>query len=416
VARAGAVFDNAISPASWTLPAHMSIFTALYPSFHKVEASGVKLDDSVHTLPQILEAAGYTTAGFVTGSFLAASWGFGRGFGIYDIQFADAAEQTKRAMLWLDWYRFHVYRGLAPPRFFLFVHYLDPHETYAPPPAYRERFAGGYTGQLQPSDHLVTVYGDKAFERPEDFRYAVGLYDGEIAFVDASLKPLFEKLRAMDLEDRTLVVLTSDHGEEFKDHGSMGHKKTLYDEQLRVPLIMRYPGVIEGNQRVSRQVSLVDLQPTILDLVGLEPRGTVQGTSLLAHLALRRPGGQRPPHSPAPVFAELGPLGSPWERTFRRRVIRTEQRKLIVNYLEDGTVEKELYLLESDAGEKANVYAAQKDGPEVRALETGLGAFIQRGRNANTAFRERNRVTEVDLPDHVLEQLRALGYLQPRRR
>lgn len=413
LARSGAQFMNAISPASWTLPAHMSMFTSLYPSFHKVESSAVKLDASISTLPEVLKAGGYTTAGFVTHSFLASEWGFARGFDRYDMQIADAAEQTERAVLWLDWHRFHVERELARPNFFLFVHYIDPHETYSPPPPYLERYFPDYRGPIKPNDHLVTLYRSKEFERPEDFRYALALYDGEIAFVDAQVEILLKHLRAVGLEETSLVILTSDHGEEFKDHGSMGHKQTLYDEQLRVPLIIRYPRRIEGNQRIGQQVSLVDIYPTVLDLIGLVPPAEIQGRSLVGHLRLQGLETRHGSVEGRPVFAELGPLGSPWNRKFRSRVVRTERYKLIFNYLDDGTLEKELYVLDTDPKEEKNVYESRKTTPEVRELEVGLKAFIQEGLNHAPGFRDKNPVDHGKIRDEVLERLKALGYMEP---
>jgi arylsulfatase A-like enzyme len=413
LATRGALFLNAISPSSWTLPTHMSIFTSLYPSFHKLEHGGrlgsVRLDESEQTLTEILKAAGYTTAGFVAHPFLSGEWGYDRGFDLYRRYSTSADLQANRVVIWLEWHRFHVSRGLASPNFFLFLHFIDPHENYYPPPPHLEKFFPDYQGPLRPTDKFVTLYREKDFETPEDYRYAIALYDGEIDFVDANLEPIFKTLREIGWEESTVVILTSDHGEEFKDHGSMGHKGTLYREQLEVPLIIVYPPRIEAGQRIEAQVSLLDIFPTVLELAGTRTPRKIQGTSLAPYLRMK---GSTPPTRTEVrrnIFAELGPLGFEWERDFYRKALRDGKYKLIHSYLADGSITKELYELSSDPEEKVNVYEARKDEKEVRDLEARLEAFVREGIAYNQTFRTKNR---IKIDDETQERLRALGYIE----
>ena len=413
LAANGALFTQAASTSSWTLPAHMSMFTSLYPAFHKLERGGrlgtSRLDDHEATLAELLHAAGYATAGFVAHPFLSGSWGFDRGFELYRRYETRADVQTARARLWLEWHAFHAAQGLAPAPFFLFVHYIDPHETYDPPGPYAELFTSGYAGSLRPTDHLVTLFQDRPFENQADRRYVQGLYDGEIRFVDDNLSGLLDGLRALGQEGHTVVAVTSDHGEEFHEHDSTGHKQTLYEEQLRVPLIVAQPGRIAAGQRIERPVSLVDLGPTLLELVGAPPRAHAQGRSLVPDLSLvGAPARSRLPESPA-VFAELGPLGRKWEGTPYLKTARDSQRKLIYSYDVRGVIlERELYALDRDPGERRNLYPTHRGEPAVQALEARLQAFAKAGREYRASAPDQNAF-EID--SETLERLKSLGYV-----
>jgi arylsulfatase A-like enzyme len=412
LAAGGALFENAISTSSWTLPAHMSIFTSLYPSFHKLDMGGrlgsIRLDASETTLADILKTGGYTTVGFVAHPYLGGEWGFDRSFDFYGRFSTGAREQTERVLFWLDWHRFHISHGLAAPDFFLFLHYIDPHETYAPPPPYREKYFPSYDGPRKPSDKFVTLYRQRDFETADDFRYALALYDGEINYVDESLGRILEKLQQFGWSDSTLVIVTSDHGEEFKDHGSMGHKATLYEEQLRVPLILAHPERIAPGQRITEQVSLVDILPTVIEFAGKEPPERSQGRSLVPHLKMKDQIKRAEVPSDRCLFAELGPIGFEWEGGIYRRTIRSSRYKLIHSYLPDGTFQEELFDMLTDSKESNNCYAQRKDTPEVRDLKSRLGSFTRDGIEYNSAFRSSN---EFMIDEETKERLRALGYM-----
>lgn len=408
LAASGALFLNDLSTSSWTLPAHMSMLTSLYPSFHKMEKGGrlgsVRLDDSETTLAELLQPEGWTTAGFVAHPFLSGKWGFDDGFDVYRRYTTQAEAQTDRAILWLEWHQFQVNRGLRRPEFFFFLHYLDPHETYSPPPPYAAKYFPDYAGSLTPRDKFVTLFSQKPFANDDDFRYALALYDGEINYTDAQLGRFFAKLAELGRTDSTLIVLTSDHGEEFKDHGSMGHKSSLHREQVRVPLILSFPKTIPAGRKIGAPVSAVDITPTILDVLDRTPLAKAQGVSLVPYL--RSETEEAKQLAARDRFTELGPLGVTWEGTSHQKAIRNERYKLIVKY-DDGS--KHLYDWIADPLEKNDLYPAKKDDAEIRDLEARLEEFVRKGLAYNADFREKN---EIEIDEKTRERLRALGYME----
>jgi arylsulfatase A-like enzyme len=304
--------------------------------------------------------------------------------------------------LWLEWHQFQVNRGLQKPEFFLFLHYLDPHETYNPPPPYATKYFPDYDGSLRPQDKFVTLFSRHPFANEADFRYGLALYDGEISYTDAQLGRFLATLDALGRTDSTLIVLTSDHGEEFKEHGSMGHKSSLHEEQSRVPLIFAHPKLVAAGQRVDAPVSPVDIAPTILDILGRPPLPQAQGVSLAPYIRRGAKAANRPSRS---LFAELGPLGVSWEGQSHQKAIRNERYKLIVTY---GEMSKQLFDWIDDPREKKDLYEAKKDTAEIRELESQLDEFIRAGIAYNAAFREKN---EIQIDEKTRERLRALGYM-----
>jgi arylsulfatase A-like enzyme len=413
LAARGAHFRNAFSPTPWTLPTHMSIFTSLYPSFHKLERGGrtgnIRLDYSETTLPQLLQAEGYSTAAFVAHPFLAAAWGFDRGFDRFERHDADASEQSGHAVAWIEWRRFHSIREIGPSSYFLFLHYIDPHEPYAPPERYREMFAGGYTGELKPEDQLVSLYSNRPFGTPEDARFVQGLYDGEVRYVDDELARVFDAVRTTGGEDSTVFVLTSDHGEEFRDHHGMGHKHSLYPEALRVPLIVVDPRTIAAGPQIETPVSILDILPTLTSLTGIVAPANVQGLSMLLWVKRNQISPPTPSSSTRYLFGELGPLGVAWERDFSKRSIRSERYNLILTFDADGTIRKELYDWRDDPAEKREIYSERREDDDVRDLERRLDTFIREGLAYRPEVIESNR---IPLDQGLLDRLRALGYVE----
>jgi arylsulfatase A-like enzyme len=395
----------------------MSIFTSLYPSFHKLDHNSrlgtVRLDDSERTLTELLKGAGFRTASFVTHPFLSADWGFGRGFDLYVRKVSRAEENAERALQWMEWHLFHERRGLEPSGFFLFLHFIDPHETYSAPPPFLDRFTGDYRGKLQPNAHLVTIFHDKPFPSDADFRYALALYDGEINYVDSQIGRIREALEDAGWLDATVIVLTSDHGEEFKEHGSMGHKSTLYEEQLRVPLIISYPPRYAAGRTIAERASLLDIYPTLMALLGEDAPEPVQGLDLGPIMAAAHGTGDdvaklREVMSTRPLFGELGPLGFRWELTYYRKSVQRGRYKLILNYVSDGEVTRELFDTAADPGERRDLYQVAGNDPEVRRLEERLSGFIRAGASYNAGFRQRNK---IKIDGSIQDKLRSLGYI-----
>jgi arylsulfatase A-like enzyme len=412
LAAQGATFDRAVSPSSWTLPAHMSIFTSLYPSFHGLERSGerwnVRLAGSERTMAQYLKESGYATAAFTGNPFLNATWGFDRGFDLYRQYMTDAKAQVDRASLWLQWHAHRVDRKLASASFFLFLHLNDAHIPYTVPAEFRKKFpVEPSTGEEAPPGVHPCVAQAARRDSP-DLDSARAHYDAEINYIDTHLGRLFRLLQALGWKDSTLLILTADHGEEFGDHGDTKHKATLYEEVLRVPLVITFPRVIAAGQRIGGSVSLLDILPTMLEAIGRERPPRLQGVSLLPYIRRNGAGAPAAPPRTREIFAELGPLGLEWEMPVHRKAVSTSDQKLIVTYVKGGGTTKELYDLVADPRERCNAYSGREQSSAVRRLEERLGGFIREG----VGYRQAQASEEGFEPnEELLEQLRSLGYI-----
>ncbi|MBC8451088.1 MAG: sulfatase [Planctomycetes bacterium] len=307
LSESGLTFDQAVSTTSWTLPSHMSLLTGLPDPVHGVTDNHKRLDPSVVTLAETLGAAGYRTAGFFSGPNLHPVFGFSQGFDLYENESANQPElavfSDDRPGALLPVHRAS-HEDITSPRlvaaaknfvteaqaddapFFCFVHFWDPHYDYVAPKQYEARFVrpgfdratSGVTGTWE-QDKLKRDWNqDSAAD-------LLSLYHSELNFTDDYLGRLFAHLDELGIEEETLVVLIADHGEEFFDHGRWGHQRTLYDEVVRVPLILRWPGHLPAGQRVAGQARIQDLFATIADLAdvplpGYASEETLFGTSL----------------------------------------------------------------------------------------------------------------------------------------
>jgi arylsulfatase A-like enzyme len=396
LAREGALFEPAYAPMATTAPAHATLFTGRYPISHRLVKNGMILAQDSVTLAEILRAARYRTAAVVSSFPLKRRFGFGQGFGTYECKF-DLAEQTldlpswegielqsgfdrradattDLALAWLE--------GRQRDRpFFLWVHYFDPHGPYDPPPSFRNRFP-----VPEDATHLEA---------------AIARYDEEIAFTDQQLGRLLGALDGQQITEQTLVVVTSDHGEGLNQHGRMGHGIHLYEEAVRVPLVMRWPGRIPAGSRVAGQAELMDLAPTMLDLMGLTPESPeFQGRSL-APLVLRRGSAQAP--TQRHVFLQRRLYGSRRVGDFDVRGekygVRHGRWKYIEAHEEDT---RELFDLEADPEEIRNLAAADPD--RARRLSSLIAAWRARYGVEGTAVEDDSAET--------IDALRALGYVR----
>lgn len=406
LAERGVVFENAFSTSPWTLPGHMSIFTSLYPSFHKLESTSRRLDPSVPTLTESVKALGYRTSAFVMTVLLAKHWGFGKGFDFFyrHQEVVRAEKQTSTAIDWLDWHLFNQRHRQEPEAFFLFVHYYDPHETYSPPEPFLSMYTEGYDGPLSPDDQVTAMFAERAFPTPGDYEYVVGLYDGEIRYTDQEVGRLLQRLETLELLDEMVVIVTSDHGEEFKEHGSMGHQSTVQVEQLRVPLIFAGPGFPAG-ARIRSQVSLVDVYPSLAGLLGADLPEHAQGTDLRTLLAEPGKAAGASPRGKE-RYAELGPVGETWSPNLHKKSVRTDEYCLIEDF-DRGS--RSLYDHRTDPLEKVDLYPTRRNRPRVKALERKLRSFVRAGsRFAPEAANQ----PAVELDENTQQQLRALGYME----
>jgi len=282
LARQSVRCQYALSQAPWTLPSFSTVFTSLYPSQHGAIDVNSRMRTSFPTLASILKSKGYATGAIVNAPALKPAYRTSRGFDFYDMtpQTGRIADGTTRdALKWID--------SVRDRPFFIFVHYFDPHLPYSPPPPYDTLYDSAYTGRIGRSFNLegFSLVRDSMFVQMKrlsdaDWKHIVALYDGEIAFTDSCIGVLLRGLEERHLRSNTLIVFLSDHGEEFFEHGGFEHGHTLYDDLLWVPLMFSMPGVLPEGKVVKDQVRLLDVAPTILDLIGIEKPPHFEGVSL----------------------------------------------------------------------------------------------------------------------------------------
>jgi arylsulfatase A-like enzyme len=333
LASAGAVFENMMAPSPWTLPSHASMFTGLYPSAHGLQNDGVKLGPKIPTLAEILKRGGYHTMAVVSHIYVSRSFGLERGFDVFDDTLLEGGATNPIARQVVDRFVSLMARDASEP-FFGFIHFFDPHTDYTPPPPYDTRFTDpAYRGDIDGTMRTLGPYFFPQQAMPEaDRRQALALYDGEIAYVDAEIGRLIDVLTKKGFMAHTLVILTSDHGEEFKEHGQLGHARTLFEEQLSVPLIIAGHDSFPAGTRRRELVSTCDIAPTVLALAGIDHVESFQGASLLT-----------PPGTGRPAVAETIRFG------FEKRAARMDRFKVI-----DVLHEKQrfFYDLARDPGER----------------------------------------------------------------
>ena len=399
IAAEGVRFDQAISAASWTTPAVMSMFTSLPSSLHQAVLGSTALPEGMTTLAAELKKGGYQTAAIVVNPYTSSKFGFNRGFDLYDdnsIQLAAGLgdldlynnsvsdKVTQYAVKWLKSSR----RSDRP--FFLHVFYFDPHYDYMPPSPYDGMFTDpDYCGG-QDGSKITTLEGKPLSNA--DKEQILGLYDGEIRFTDDLIKVLIDTLRNMNLLTNTLLVITADHGDEFWEHDGVGHGRTLYDELLRVPLIIHWPNEIKPKQVVTRQVSLIDLMPTILDMVGLPIPSQCRGQSLVS---LFKSSSSRT-FTERPVFAET-------ESKISLKCIRTPSQKLI-EYIKDKTFEA--YDMDNDPFECDDLALM----PQYAGFQLLLTAY-EDWKKRNAEFNATNHPAQtIKIDPQLMKQLKSLGY------
>jgi arylsulfatase len=295
IAAEGIRFDDAVSASPWTCPANGALMSGRHPS--SLGASWNSLNSSLPqeaaSLAEALHDAGYYTAGFVNNACVDTNRGFAQGFDFFDDSQAArkgadsnnkarAFEVNALATAWLesDW--------LARPAagdqpLFLFLYYMEPHVWYNPPAPYDTLYDDTYTGTLTSEVYGVgfDVVTGKIVPSARDVEHLEALYDGEISYWDAHLGQLLGYLQSKGLLDNTLIVVTGDHGEAFGEHGKWVHGSALYEEEVRVPLVMRYPGRIAPGQVVTTPVQSMDLMPTILEYAGATIPNDLQAVSLV---------------------------------------------------------------------------------------------------------------------------------------
>ena len=389
LAAEGALFLEAYSPTSLTQPTHASLFTSLHPIGHRVIRNGLVLGEEFLTVAEVLTTTGYQTAGFVSSYPMDERFGIAQGFEHFDDDFVAGEEKktgveewarhklegvfdrrgnvtTDRAIGWLE-----QSRDRSRP-LFLFVHYFEPHAPYAPLEPYRSKF----------------LEGNEEKGRAQ----MISFYDGAVSSADHEIGRLLEWLRGNGLLDKTLVIVTADHGEGLMEHGRKQHSVNVYEEAVRVPLVMRLPGVIKAGARVAGPVSLLDVTPTVLDLLGVEAGSREFDGESLAGAA----------SSGSDLFADRPIFLAPQNHTTARQELGTYAVRVgrwkLVEWAQGRPAE--LYDLDADPDESRSLSAKF---PALREeLSATLGTWFEESRAQGSA----PSVTEAER-----RGLRALGYV-----
>jgi arylsulfatase A-like enzyme len=372
----GILFERAFASSSWTAPSMASIFTSRNPSAHGVVTGFIAfqrlmkenatlslraIPGHLATMGETLKRAGYSTFGVADNLNIGPELGFTRGFDRFETyRYEGAPAVNKKVLEWLP-----DIQAAAP--YFLYIHYMDPHMPY-------HRREPWYQ------------------EEPGPKGAARGAYDSEIRFMDEHLRELAE---AFAWNENTVIVFTSDHGEEFGEHGHMGHGKQLYTESIHVPLLFVLPGY--GKSSIREPVRSIDILPTLSHALGIEPEETWQGRTLLP-LISRGVAEDTPP-----IFSELLRI-SEQNRPALRSVIDS-QLHLIEQGWESGDPERELYDLEQDFAERHNLLPAEIDRAE--ALAERFSELVAEAPVEGESSSE----VEVHVDQDTLEQLKSLGYL-----
>jgi len=283
LASESALFLNVYAPSPWTLPSHVSMMTGLNASRHQIYSEDQRMSSETITLAELMRMDNFFCSAFTGGGFVSSAFGFADGFDSYYERTDEVALDHAAELCFRDvsrWIEFNKDRD-----FFLFIHTYQPHDPYVSPLPYKTRFLSEQARwtHLNLLGYLGGQSGIYKPLPPEERQNIIDLYDGEISYTDERLLgPLVDTLKELSLFDQTMIIFTSDHGEEFFEHGGWGHGHSLYEESLKVPLLIKFPGKKFSGRRIENIVSLVDILPTVLDEYGIDKRqNDFDGRSLL---------------------------------------------------------------------------------------------------------------------------------------
>jgi arylsulfatase A-like enzyme len=395
----GTLFERAHSQENWTKPSVASVLTGLTPGTHRAITTEARLPESAELVSEAFDAAGFNTASFLANGYVSDRFGFDQGWDHYtnmirENRSTEAEDVFREAGDWIEQHH--------QERFFVYIQTIDPHVPYDPPAEFLRMYDDrtDYAGQVNPrrtGEQLEAAKGNNpsiVFDE-SDTRRLMGLHDGEISYHDQQLGRFMERLQAMGVGDDTLLVITSDHGEEFHDHGSWGHGHSVYQELIQVPLIFYRPGLVPEGRRVVHPVSTLNLSQTTLELAGVSGLTHAEGRSMVAEL------NGAVPRMPTLAFSNM---------LDDRRVIRSRRWKMILNGMNT-----KLFDLQEDPGERNEITDMTRHPIAARFLRIHLGQYLgatNRGEWWTPTQRQAQQLgTEAaEMDETIRAQLRALGY------
>lgn len=413
IADEGALFENCYVQSPWTLTSLASMHTGMYPTVNGLNDPNKKISEVRKTLAEYLQEKNFLTQSFVTNGYTRVNFGFNQGFDRYNHM-----TQGVKKNLFLSFIFGRILKAINPAvfkeenlgsaenitrhaeeflesvgdtSFFLWLHYIDPHDPYAPPetewvpPEY-------YNGWMNPYNSGLILQMRTGYRlSADDMQHLRNLYAGEVRYIDDKVGSLMAKLDETGLSDNTLVIITSDHGEEFWEHEGILHGGTLYDEVLRVPLIMKLPGVIPAGLRIEATVRLMDVMPTILSLEGIPFEPHIQGKDVMPLIEGEE---DEPRFSFSESLLYFG----------EKKAFSDGRYKFILTM---NTDRKELYDTREDPEEHNNLYATES---EIAArMEQKLLEWM----SASQMLGKEIAGTDVNavIDDDLRQELQALGYI-----
>ncbi len=396
LANEGVLFEQAQTVENWTKPSCASVLTGLSPSTHGAKTSEARLPASAELLSEALHAQGFATGSFIANGYVSDRFGFDQGWDSYN-NFIREGRSTEAENVFAEAASF--IESHRDDRFFVYVQTIDPHVPYDPPSEYLRRYdASSYSGRVQPRstpDLLEDAKRGRVSFNDNDRRRLEALHDGEISYHDHHLGEFLARLEQLGVADDTLVVVTSDHGEEFDDHGSWGHGHSIFQELIGVPLVFYRPGGIPGGRRVQHTVSTMNIAQTVLDLTGVEGMPRAEGRSLVPDLLGDVPAG------PQVAFSDFQDI---------RRVARAGRYKLVVRANHSSV----MFDLQADPNEEHErpVNDFPIAGRYVRIL---LGQYLGAANRGQWLRGQQDQVggletEQAEMDDTIRAQLRALGY------
>lgn len=387
----GILFMEAQSQENWTKPSVATLLSSLYPSTHKAQGGDDVLPDEVNLISEILKDNGIKTASFIANGYISDKFGFKQGWNFYR-NYVREGRRNKAKFVFEDaisWIKSNYQH-----RFFIYIHTIDPHVPYIPPLEVVRKFyfKDPYQGIISPSRTaylLEDIKGGKIHLREVDKNYLHALYKGEITYHDGEMKRFFDTLSELGLDKETAIWITADHGEEFFEHGSVGHGHSLYQELLHVPLILLVPeGCLPLNYIFNYDVGLIDVVPTSLDLLKIDLPNYLQGKSLLKYI--------RGEENPSLYLASIS--------YFLQGSLSVKYKKW--KLIHKGNLVYEVYNLEEDPYEQNNIKGIY---PYIdRFLHAIMGYYRTISTKSYLGIKE-NKKVEID--DTLKKQLRALGYI-----
>lgn len=399
-AREGAQFNRSWSQSSSTVPTHASLLTGLWPHQHQTYVYPESLPDAAHTLAEYLAMQGYRTFCFASSTRFHPGSGFHQG--CETAKTFDAEGKNRRSGL-VNQNTFRVLAKDDPRPFFGFLHYFDAHEPYAPPEPWLRRWHPGLASP-RPEDTSEFLQKNRRPIRklsPETLAYLRGLYDGAISYQDSSISELLEGLDERGLTADTLILVTSDHGEEFKEHGGLSHSGWLHEELLRVPLLLRWPGRIAGGTVVERAIQSVDVFPTLGELAGLPLPSGLVGRSFAADVLIKSD--------------DAGLSRSPRQEAAQEVVVHQQNE---ITWAVSATLATGRFKYSVHRGGPPRLFHLDRDPLGLKPLGEGYGDEAEELRKIAAALGVGEAGRSIFAPEvkeidpAVLERLRAIGYAE----